>query len=421
LPREHNWADNHTFSAARIHHPASVSELRKLVAGTSRIRAIGARHSFNGIADSPGELIDLSGIDPDVVIDRDRSTVTVGAGTTYSVLAAHLQREGLALHNMASLPHVTVAGATATGTHGSGDRLGNLSTAVAGLEIVTATGDVVTIRRGDSDFDAMIVSLGAFGIVTRVTLDIQPSFDMRQDAFEGLAWETVLSNFDAVMSSGYSVSLMTMWSAPTVTRLWVKTWLASGEPETLLTAHLGARPAEQATVNTAPDAIQRLYPFGVPGPWSERLPHFRADKEPALAAHLQSEYMVPRARAVEAMTMLRAIGVRIDRHLLATEIRSMAGDELWLSLSYGYDSIGIHFSWNGPLDTVQRMTLEIEDMLVPLGARPHWGKIMHARAEQLAQLYPKLPEFRELVRSYDPGGKFRNEFLDGCVFGSEEP
>lgn len=417
MTREHNWADNHTFAAARIHYPASVSEVRKLVAGASRIRAIGARHSFNGIADSPGELIDLSRIDPGFVIDRERRTVTVGAGTTYSVLAARLQREGLALHNMASLPHVTVAGATATGTHGSGDRLGNLSTAVAGLEIVTATGDVVTIRRGDGDFEGMVVGLGAFGIVTRVTLDIQPSFDMRQDAFEGLPWETVLSSFGAVMSAGYSVSLMTMWSPSTVTRLWIKTRLVDGEPQTVSAVHLGARRAEQATVNTAPDAIRRLTAFGVPGSWSERLPHFRADKEPALAAHLQSEYMVPRGRAAEAMAMLRAIGDRIDPHLLATEIRSMAGDTLWLSPSCGHDNIGIHFSWNGPPDVVHLMITEIEDMLLPLGARPHWGKIMHARTAQLAPLYPKLPEFRELARRYDPGGKFRNDFLDLHVFG----
>jgi len=417
LTREHNWADNHTFSASRIHRPASVAEVRDLVAGASRIRAIGARHSFNGIADSPGELIDLGGIDPGFVIDRERRTVTVGAGTTYSVLAAHLQREGLALHNMASLPHVTVAGAIATGTHGSGDRLGNLSTAVAGLEIVTATGDVMTIRRGDDDFDAMIVSLGAFGIVTRVTLDIQPSFDLRQDAFEGLSWETVLSSLGAVMSAGYSVSLMTMWSAPAVTRLWIKTQCVGGGPETVSAAHLGATLAARATVNTAPDAMRRLTAFGAPGPWSERLPHFRADEEPALAAHLQSEYMVPRARTVEALTMLRKIGDRIDRHLLATEIRSMAGDMLWLSPSYGHDSVGIHFSWNGTPDGVHGMTAEIEDMLLPLGARPHWGKIMHAPAERLAPLYPKLPEFRELARRYDPAGKFRNDFLDLHVFG----
>ena len=417
MTREHNWADNHTFAAARIHRPASVAAVRDIVAGASRICAIGARHSFNGVADLPGELIDLGGIDPNFVIDRERRTVTVGAGTTYSVLAAHLQREGLALHNMASLPHVTIAGATATGTHGSGERLGNLSTAVAGLEIVTATGDVLTIRRGDDDFDAMIVSLGVFGIVTRVTLDIQPSFDLRQDAFEGLAWETVLSNLDAVMSAGYSVSLMTMWSAPTVTRLWIKTQSVDGRPKTVSAAHLGARPAEQATVNTAPDAMRRLTPFGVPGPWSERLPHFRPDREPALAAHLQSEYMVPRARAVEAMTRLRAIGDRIDPHLLATEIRCMVADSLWLSPSYGRDSVGIHFSWNGTPETVQRMTVEVEDMLLPLGGRPHWGKIMHARAGQLAPLYPKLTAFRDLARVYDAGGKFRNEFLNRHVFG----
>jgi len=416
LTREHNWADNHTFSAARVHRPASVAEVREIVARASRVRAIGARHSFNGIADSPGELIDLGGIDPDFVIDREGGTVSVGAGTTYSVLAAHLQREGLALHNIASLPHVTVAGATATGTHGSGDRRGNLSTAVAGLEIVTATGDVMTVRRGDNDCDGMIVSLGAFGVVTRVTLDIQPSFDMRQDAFEGLPWETVLLNLDAVMSAGYSVSLMTMWSAPTVTRLWIKTRLVDREPQTVSAVHLGAAPAAQATVNTAPDAVRRLTAFGVPGPWSERLPHFRADEEPALAMHLQSEYIVPRSRAVEAMAMLRPIGDRIDPHLLATEIRSMAGDTLWLSPSYGQDSIGIHFSWKAKPDVVHSMTAEIEEMLLPIGARPHWGKIMHAPAERLAPLYPKLPAFRELARRYDPGGKFRNNFLDLHVF-----
>ena len=417
MTREHNWADNHTFSAVRVHHPTSLSEVRAIVARVARIRAIGARHSFNGIANSPGELVDLGGIDPGFIIDREERTVTVTAGTTYSVLTAHLQREGVALHNMASLPHVTVAGATATGTHGSGDRLGNLSTAVAGLEIVTATGDVMTIRRGADDFDGMVVSLGAFGIVTRVTLDIQPSFDMRQDAFEGLPWETVLSNFDAVTSAGYSVSLMTMWSAPSVTRLWIKTRLVGPEPETVSAVHLGASPAAQATVNTAPDAIRRLTAFGVSGPWSERLPHFRADVEPALAPHLQSEYMVPRARAVEAMTMLRAIGDRIDRHLLATEIRSMTGDTLWLSPSYGHDSIGIHFSWKAEPAVVHSMTAELEDMLLPLGARPHWGKIMHAHTEQLTPLYPKLPAFRELARRYDLDGKFRNEFLDIHVFG----
>jgi alditol oxidase len=417
MTREHNWADNYTFSAAHIHRPVSVDEVRSIVARSSRIRAIGARHSFNGIADSPGDLIDLGGIDPDIFIDLERRTVTVGAGTNYGVLASYLHRAGWALHNMASLPHVSVAGATATGTHGSGDRLGNLSTAVAALDIVSATGDLITIRRGDPDFDGVVVSLGAFGIVTRVTLDIQPAFDMRQDAFEGLPWATVLSDIDAVMSAGYSVSLMTSWSGPTVTRLWIKTRLMGDALETVSAAHLGATAAARASARATPEAMQRLNPFGMPGPWSERLPHFRPDVVPGPAGHLQSEYMVPRSQATAAIAKLRAIGDRIDRLLWGTEIRSMTGDALWLSPAYGDDCVSIHFSWQRELDAVQAITAEIEAMLLPLGARPHWGKIVHADSEQLAPLYPKLPAFRELAQSYDPGGKFRNEFIDKHVFG----
>src|SRR5271165_1166773 len=242
MTREHNWADNYTFAAARIHRPASVDEVRRIVARSSHVRAIGARHSFNGIADSPGDLIDLGAIEPNCVIDPEQRAVTVGAGTNYSVLARHLPQAGWALHNMASLPHVSIAGAVATGTHGSGDRLGNLSTAVAAFELVSATGDFVTLRRGDPDFAGAVVALGALGIVMRVTLDIQPEFEMRQDAFEGLPWDSVLCDFDAVMSAGYSVSLMTLWSEPTVTRLWIKAYLTGDAREAASVAHLGALP-----------------------------------------------------------------------------------------------------------------------------------------------------------------------------------
>jgi alditol oxidase len=266
MTREHNWADNYTFAAARIHRPVSVDEVRRIVARSSRVRAIGARHSFNAIADSPGDLVDLAGIAPGFVIDPERRTVTVGAATNYGVLASYLHRAGWALHNMASLPHVSVAGATATGTHGSGDRLGNLSTAVAALDLVCATGDLVTIRRGDPGFDGVVVALGALGIVTRATLDIQPEYAMRQDAFEGLPWATLLSELTAVMSAGYSVSLMTSWSGPTVTRLWIKTRLADGAPEAVSAAYLGAAPTAQASARATPEAMQRLNPFGMPAP-----------------------------------------------------------------------------------------------------------------------------------------------------------
>jgi xylitol oxidase len=419
MTREHNWADNYTFAAARIHRPVSVDEVRRIVVRSSRVRAIGARHCFNGIADSPGDLIDLGGIEPNFVIDPERRAVTVGAGANYSVLTSHLHQAGWALHNMASLPHVSIAGAAATGTHGSGDRLGNLSSAVAELELVSATGDLVTIRRGDPGFDGAVVALGALGVVTRVTLDIQPEFEMRQDAFEGLPWSTVLNDFDAVMSAGYSVSLMTSWSEPTVTRLWIKTQLTGDARDAAPVAHLGALPASHPLARSTPEAMAQLNPFGAPGPWSERLPHFRSDAQPGPPGHLQSEYVVPRAQATAAISKVHAIGDRIDPHLWVTEIRSMAGDPLWLSPAYGYDSVGIHFSWLREPDIVQALTEEIEAMLLPLGARPHWGKIIHAAAPQLMLLYPKFPAFRDLARSYDPAGKFRNRFLDTHIFGSQ--
>ena len=416
MTREHNWADNYTFKAVRIHRPTTLDDVRRLVSGSAKIRAIGARHSFNGIADSPGNLVDLGNLDPEFVIDREQKTVTVGAATSYGMLASHLQTHGWALHNMASLPHISVAGAIATGTHGSGNKNGNLSTAVAGLSLVTATGDLVEIQRGAAGFDGVVVGLGAFGVVVRVTLHIQPTFDLRQDAFADLPWMAALSNLDAIMSAAYSVSLMTSWAGRTVGRLWLKTRLADGAPIDVTAAHLGATPTADATATGAADAIGRLNLFGIPGPWSERLPHFRPDAQPGPLEQIQSEYMVPRTQARAALAKLRAIGDRIDRHLYITEIRSIARDGLWLSPSYGHDSVAIHFTWKREPDAVDAITTEIEEILLPLGARPHWGKLMHARADRLARLYPRMPEFRALARSYDPDAKFRNEFLDKHVF-----
>jgi alditol oxidase len=417
MAREHNWADNHDFGAARIHRPATLDEVRRLVAATRRIHPVGARHSFNDVADSPGELIDLGGIAANFAIDPERRTVSVGAGTTYGVLAVYLQSQGWALHNTASLPHISVAGAVATGTHGSGDRLGNLATAVAALDIVTATGDLVTLRRGEPAFDGAVVALGALGVVTRVTLDIEPAYTLRQDAFEGLTWDAMQADVAAVMGAGYSVSLMTLWSRPTVSRWWIKTRLDEGAADAPPQVPAGVTVATHPSTRVSPDSARRLNPFGVAGPWSDRLPHFQRDIEITPVGHLQSEYFVPRSRAAAAIARLRAIGERVDKLLWATEIRSMTGDALWLSPAHGEDRVSIHFSWQREIDAVDALTAEIEAMLLALGARPHWGKIMHAPAAQLAPLYPKLPAFRDLVHRYDPDNKFGNAFLARHVFG----
>lgn len=253
--------------------------------------------------------------------------------------------------------------------------------------------------------------------MTRVTLDIQPAFAMRQDAFEGLRWSTLLTDFDSVMSAGYSVSLMTAWSNPTVTRLWVKRRAEAGVPYIPPAAQLGVVASDRPSATGTPESMQRLNPFGIVGPWSQRLPHFRPEVDPGPARHLQSEYMVPRERATAAIEALLAIGERIDRHLWATEIRSMTGDGLWLSPAYGDDRVAIHFSWRREEAAVAALTGEIEALLRSFGGRPHWGKIMHADAAQLAPLYPQLGAFRDLVRTYDPAGKFRNAFLDVHVLG----
>ena len=417
LAGEKNWAGNYVFKAARLHRPRTVEQVQSIVAASAKVRAIGTRHSFNGIADTPGDLIDLADVATEIEIAADGRTARVGAAASYGAVAQFLQARGYALHNLGSLPHITVAGATATGTHGSGDRNGSLATAVAALELVDASGALVTIRRGEPDFDGMVVGLGAFGIVTRVTLDIQPSFLVRQDAFVDLPWDTLLTRLDEVFSCAYSVSIMTMWSQPTLGRLWLKTRLEDGEPQEVTAAHLGAvpGPAHFSAIGAAPS--ERLNPFGgIAGPWSERLAHFRPDQDPGVSDQIQSEYMLPRARAVEALEAVRAIGARVDPLLCTTELRSVAADQLWLSGSHGCDAVALHFTWKREPEAVDALTRELETMLIPLGGRPHWGKLMHAPSAALAPLYPRMADFRALAARRDPDRKFGNAFLDRHVF-----
>jgi xylitol oxidase len=233
-----------------------------------------ARHSFNGIADRPGELLHLGDIDPDIVIGRERMILTVGAGASYAVLAAALQREGFALHNLASLPHISIAGAVTTATHGSGDQNQALASAVAGFELVMGDGGLHRVTRGDADFAGMVVSLGALGILSRITLDIGPSFNVRQDAFVDLPWEVLLDSFDAIFSAAYSVSILTKCAGPNVNRIWLKTRMdGSTRPQTDV-VRLGLKPGPPYSLPPkSENPLADLNPFGVPGPWSERLAH----------------------------------------------------------------------------------------------------------------------------------------------------
>jgi xylitol oxidase len=405
-----NWSRHHEYRASVLHRPGTVEQLQQVVAAAPRIRALGTRHSFNDIADS-AELVTLDALDPSIVIDEQSETVSFSAGLRYGDLGAALHREGWALRNLASLPHISVGGAIATGTHGSGDGNGTLSRAVAGLELVTASGELLSVSPVDDDFDGSVVSLGALGIVSRLTLDIEPAFEVRQDVYNGLLWTELLEHFDAITSRAYSVSIFTNWIGESAGAVWLKSRTdAARPPRSLYGAPIASTDQNPipglSSHNTTPQS-------GVPGPWLDRLPHFRIEFTPSNGDELQSEYIVPRRHAVDAIRAIRSLGDRIAPLLLVSELRTMAADSLWLSGAYETDAVGIHFTWRfQPADVLPLLPV-VENALAPFDARPHWGKVFHSLRREL---YPRLPDFIELAQRLDPNGKFRNDYLERHVF-----
>jgi xylitol oxidase len=416
LEYQSNWSRNIRYRAARWHWPETVAQLQELVRACRKVRMLGSRHSFNAIADSREDLISLDHFVPQADIDRERRTVTVNANVKYGQLCSHLNRAGFGLHNMASLPHISVAGACATATHGSGDRNGVLATAVSAMEFVTGDGEIVSLSREQNpdEFDGMVVSLGGLGAVTRLTLNLLPAFEMRQDVYENLPFAHLAENFEAILSSAYSVSLFTDWRGPRINQVWVKRQITGDTPE-LAPDFYGA---PRATGPLHP--IARLSAewcteqLGRPGPWHERLPHFRMDFTPSNGEELQTEYMVPRPQALAAIQAVDRLGNRIATLLQISELRTIAADNLWMSPCYRQACLAIHFTWVKDWPAVQKLLPIIEDELAPFSARPHWGKLFTMPPARLQSLYPKLPDFRHLLERYDPAGKFSNLFLETC-------
>lgn len=415
---EYNWAGNLRYSPAEIAQPSTMDELRALVSEAPSVRPLGTRHSFNDIADGPGVLVNLDKLQTAPVLDSRARTVTVAAGTRYGDLAAFLVRHGYALHNLASLPHISVAGAVATATHGSGNRNGNLATAVAALELVTADGGLVRVDRTAPDFNGMVVSLGALGIVTGITLDIEPAYEIRQDVFTEVPWAAVEENFDAVTSAAYSVSIFSSLAGPAAAQVWLKSRTDADLPYAGASTFFGgAAAAEPMHPLPGMSAVNCSRQMGVPGSWSDRLAHFRLAFTPSNGDELQSEYLVERGAAVEAIRILRALSDEIAPLLQVCEIRTMARDDLWLSSSYGQETVGFHFTWKPNQTDVEALLPRLEAALAPLRARPHWGKLFTLERAQLQELYPRFGNFRELAQRMDPERKFVNAFLARNVLG----
>ena len=412
-----NWAANLTYSSARIERPRTLAELAGIVAGEPRVRALGSRHSFCDVADTTGVHVQLDQLDdgrPALEVDAGTGVASVRAGLRYGEVAADLHAQGRALTAMASLPHISVAGAVATGTHGSGDGTRSLAGDVVGVELMTASGEVLTLRRGDADFPGSVVALGALGVVVRVELATVPTFDVRQDVFTGLPWEALFGNLDAVMGSAYSVSIFTSWHEPDVRLVWCKSQVPAGSAGVApgLPVEMGAAPATRP-MHPLPDvaAVACTEQGGVPGPWFERLPHFRLDFTPSLGEELQSEYLLPRTAGPDAVRALRALGDRIGPLLLTSEIRTISGDDQWLSTT-PEDSIAFHFTWKQDWPAVRDVLPELEAALLPLGARPHWGKLFTVPVADLPGLYPRFGDFAELAARLDPAGKFRGGYVE---------
>jgi alditol oxidase len=414
-----NWAGNLEYGTERLSSANSVEQVQEFVAKRDKLKVLGTRHCFNTIANSTDEFLSVRPMAKIAALDAAARTVTVEGGMSYGQLCPELDSKGFALHNLASLPHISIAGACSTATHGSGDKNGNLATAASALEMVTAAGERVQLsRKADGEtFCGAVVGLGALGVVTKLTLDVQPTFQMRQYVYENLPMKAWKDGFEAIESSAYSVSLFTDWQGKKFNEVWLKSRVEDGKAFHALEEFYGAK---RATKNLHPiaelSAENCTEQLGVPGPWYERLPHFRMGFTPSAGKELQSEYFVPRQHAVDAVLAVERLRDQVTPHLMITEIRTIAADDLWMSPCYKQACVTIHFTWKQDWPAVRRLLPVIETELAPFGARPHWGKLFTMAPSRLHAHYEKLPEFVALCKKYDPRGKFRNEFLDANIF-----
>ncbi len=415
-----NWAGNLEYSTSKIDYPKLLEEVQQIVKKHSKLKVLGTRHCFNTIADSKYDFISLREMKKIVSLDANAKTVTVEGGIKYGELCPWLNDKGFALHNLASLPHISVAGAITTATHGSGVRNKNLCGPVEALEIVTADGDVINLSKKDGEkFYAAVVGLGAIGVITKVTLNIQSAFMMRQWVYTKMPLQQMKEHFDEIVSSGYSVSLFTDWQSETINEVWIKSLVDDASNAEAKKDFFGAKPA---TKNVHPiielPAENCTEQMGVPGTWYERLPHFKMGFTPSSGKELQAEYFVPHEHAVEAIQAIQKMGKEIGPHLFISEIRTIDADDFWMSPCYKQPSVTIHFTWKQEWNAVSKLLPAIEKELAPFNAKPHWGKLFTMSPSTLASRYQKMNDFKKVVAEFDSKGKFRNEFLEKNIYGS---
>ena len=413
-----NWAGNLTYSTSNVFTPSSLAQVQELVRQHNKLRVLGSRHSFNTIADNKHNLISSASLNKILSLDKTANTITVEAGIKYGELCQYLHENGYALHNLASLPHISVAGACATATHGSGVLHGNLATGVAALEMVKADGEVVNLSRKDGDlFNGAVVGLGALGVVTKITLDLLPTFNMQQVVYRNLPMGELEHNFEAIMSSGYSVSLFTDWRNKNINEVWIKSRVEENAVKAFAPEFYGAKlatkkmhPIEDQPAENCTDQL------GMPGVWFERMPHFKMGFTPSAGKELQAEYFVPFEQAYQALMAVEKLHEKITPHVFISEIRAVAADNLWMSPCYKKKCVAIHTTWKQEWDAVTSLLPLVEQQLAPFNPIPHWAKLSTLAPSMLQSRFERLADFKQLINQHDPNGKFRNEFIDRNLF-----
>lgn len=411
-----NWAGNLTYHAKQVVYPTTVDELRTALLKIKQGKALGSKHSFNTVADTTETLISTSKLNKVISLDTTKGLVWTEGGIKYGDLGLWIDQRGYAIHNLASLPHISVAGACATATHGSGGTNGNLSSAVEAIEIMKADGSLVMFDKSNPKFFGAVVNIGALGIVTKVALKVYPRFEVTQEVYENLPMSALKGNIDTIFGLGYSVSMFTHWLDKNINQLWVKKKVEGTfkpGPKTILGATAATTNLHPIKVNSPINCTDQM---GVPGPWYERLPHFKMGFTPSNGAELQSEFFVPREHAFEAIMSVEKLHPLVSPLLFVTEIRSIAGDELWLSPAYKHDVIAIHFTWKPETDKVLAVLPKVEAALKPFNYMPHWGKIFTMAPADLHSRYPKFKDFVALAKEMDPQGKWKNGFLERNLY-----
>lgn len=403
-----NWGGNLQFRQEALAQPETLAELATLIRD-NQVRPAGTLHSFSPIATGEGIMLSAAGLKVAPAIDPASKTARVGAASRYGDIALALEAQGLALRNMGSLPHISLAGASATGTHGSGDGNQILSASLISFSFLNHKGELITLRRGDDLFEPCRLGLGAHGLWVEAELSVVESYQMRQDIYRDIPWAYFLEDPARLSAAGYSVSLFGKWGSDTIDQAWVKSRVSDGTP-----------PAEIAGIRAATESLKELAPgvgdnlteqAGRPGPWLHRLPHFRLDATPSAGDEIQTEYFFTRDQIVGAIEVVHSLAHEVNPVLIITEIRSIAQDDAWLSPMRRGDSIALHFTFKNDVPAVTRVVEKLEAALAPFNPIPHWGKVNGFTGEQLAAVHPKLAEARTVFDELDPEGKFSSPYL----------